>query len=164
MSYHYIRQKNNYSCGPVAIYNLLTWSQNHELISYRDIFGLTKCNPTNGTSTNAFGKCLKTIETLSKQNLSVVKIFQRPNIQMIVDELLANPNRAAIVEYFKEDQYLHFVFVYVTTDEKRLITVNQHAERRDFAIQQTFQKKYFQKIARKNSFHYPIVWILENAK
>ena len=154
MCYKYIRQKNNYSCGPIALYNLLTWANAHDSMSYRDIYKLTKCDSTHGTKTLHFTAALEKL-THESINLKTINNFKKFNqLQKI---LLENKNLCAIIEYEQRESYLHFVLVF--SKNKKLFIVNQHANKHFLLVVQKIENLDF--IMNFNTKkHHPLVWMI----
>lgn len=152
--HRYIRQKNNYTCGPIALYNLLTWANAHDLLSYRNIYKLTECNPIHGTTTNNFSETLKRLihESSSNLKLSKCKII---GLQKL---LLANTEVCAIVEYEHNENYLHFVLMFANK-QGQLFIVNQDSTNIKKSIVKEIQNLDFMNKFNNKKQH-PMVWTI----
>ena len=146
-----IRQPNNYTCGPIVLYNLQTWSQS-KILTYRQLYILTKCNPQTGTFTKDFEIALAALIKIS--NLKLIEKQIQPK------KLSLNNNRQAIVmEYFTHLQFLHFILIVMDQDQN-LIMINEGAENKEIPL---IQSAKHLKIKRyeKNGIKYPIVWKIQ---
>ncbi len=154
--FKFIRQPNNYSCGPIALYNLLTWSDLHAICSYRNIYKLTKCNSQSGTSTSQFEFVLKFLISQSNNKLHLLKpcLFSFLDLK---NQLIANSHYVAIIEYVKEYKFLHFIILF-TNSKKEIYSVNQNADNKHFPI---VQKAFMEMFQTNTNQQYPIFWILE---
>jgi ABC-type bacteriocin/lantibiotic exporter with double-glycine peptidase domain len=80
----YIEQPNDYTCGPIALYNLL--STTNVKISLNKLTKLCKCNADSGTHANNFNHAVKKINKYYKINIREIE----PTIKNIDDILLRN--------------------------------------------------------------------------
>ncbi len=150
----FVRQQNHYSCGPILLFNLLKWANLNKIISYRDIFALTECTPEKGTKTLKFQKALKFI--LSRTDLKFKKTITKPSLRQI-KQYLKTPNNAIILEYFKNEQYLHFILL-IRNDQNEIIMINEGAENKKIPIVQLTNN-----LSLANHQHcekYPIAWLI----
>ncbi len=145
-----IRQPNNYTCGPIVLFNLQKWTKSMS-VSYRELFTLTKCNPKTGTFTSDFEIALDVLLQNSQLKL-IQKQIQPPNIT------LKNPKQAIILEYFTHLNYLHFILIIFLGDN--LIMINEGAENKKIPIVQNANKLRIIKY-EKNGIKYPIMWKFE---
>lgn len=153
----YVRQRNYYSCGPILLFNLLRWA-NIIKISYREIFVLTECSMEKGTKTIKFTEALKKIIS-QNENLKLKKQIIKPSYKQIKQNLKSN-NDAIILEYFKNEEYLHFVLLVKYEDE--IFVINEGAENKKIPIVQNadlFLKKIFIE-NEENCHQYPIIWVV----
>ncbi len=167
MSYYYytfIRQRNNYTCGPIALYNLLTWANAHTIMTYRNIYKLTNCDSKNGTTTLNFTIALKKLIHKSNGNMIVLNATQpqKTNKQKDFDDLhkllFENSNLCAIVEYEQRATYLHFVLLFV--ENNKLFIINQEANKKSVPVVQKINNLNFM-IKFNNKKHHPLIWIVQ---
>lgn len=96
----FIRQNNDYSCGPVALYNLGTFYQIK--FDYDFLYHLCKCNPKSGTKTRNFTLALN---SLAKQGFfQIVENVKDPK------HFLKSKGNCVLMEYKQQDEW-HFVLV-----------------------------------------------------
>jgi len=138
MTKRWIKQRNSYSCGPVALMNLLKWlgqPVNYDK-DYPEMFAKCKCNKE-GTQLRNFVKVLYEIED--------IKITPRtvPNI-WVIDEALSQ-NRAVILKTaYKENYELEGHFFLITEKtEKSFFCVNL-ASKHGWASKASFQTHWLQ--------------------
>ncbi len=147
-----IRQPNNYTCGPIVLYNLQKWA-NISSFTYRQIYNMTQCNEIEGTSTQNLHHTLNQIVLNSGINL-----IKTTNCTQNILQYLKTQNIAIIIEYLKNDSYLHFILIIKDHNGKVLI-VNEGAENKQIPIIQ--YKKITTTKYHKNGIHYPVAWIID---
>ncbi len=150
-----IRQPNNYTCGPIVLYNLQKWA-NISSFTYRQIYNMTQCNETEGTATQNLHHTLKHIVLNSGINL-----IGTTNCTQDILQYLKTQEIAIILEYLKNDGYLHFILIIKDHNGKVLI-INEGAENKQIPIIQ--YTKITTTRYRKNGIQYPIAWIIEKKK
>lgn len=143
-----IRQPTNYTCGPIALFNLQKWAQSNNKLSYRTIYKKTQCNPINGTLTFNFELALEDVLDFNK--LTLVK----KEIQPVKWKMPQNEDQILIIEYYTVKKYLHFILIVCINGEIKMI--NEGAENKKIPIIQKFNLQF--ENYEKNSHKYPIVW------
>lgn len=97
----YVRQYNNYTCGPVAIINAIKWS-GHKAIIKQDLKRITnecRCDPRNGTSHGNFDRILR-IESKGRFRARR-RLF--PTLEEI-DQHLAQPGHSVIINFLRANE------------------------------------------------------------
>ena len=129
----YVKQRDKFSCGPVAIMNVLKWSGmefSHEYL--RDwAGGLCECGPPDGTAHKKFEKGLRQASKAYGRPFTVRKVMH-PTLAQIDEHL--REGGAIVLNYYwrREDEGTsnrHFMLVAGISDSgKSYLTVNDHRE------------------------------------
>lgn len=127
----YVKQRDKFSCGPVAIMNILKWSG--ERFSYQetiDLFRkLCECNNPRGTNHPNFDKALRAVtKRLGGFHVRRVHNPKLPEVEKHLRE-----EGVVILNYFwrneKEGAYRHFTLLTsVSETGKSFLTVNDNWE------------------------------------
>jgi predicted double-glycine peptidase len=138
MAHRWIRQRNNYSCGPVAIMNLLKWLG--ESVTYANDYAywLKQCKTAKyGTSLYNFTRVL--------YNLDGIKISPRnvPNIG-VIDEALLN-GRAVVMKsaYISNDVYEGHYYLITDCTDKSYYCVNLN-DKHGWVSKPSFKNQWLQ--------------------
>lgn len=120
----YVKQRDKYSCGPVALMNILKWGGS--LLSYDDqrdpLTTLCKCTSDDGTKWGKFDQALRKVSKRHK-GFTVEKV-RRPTLTEIEEHLRAGG--ALVLNYHwqyrgKEDR--HYSIVVGVSDSGRSFRV-----------------------------------------
>lgn len=85
----YIIQPNEYTCAPTALFNLLTWANQHNKnVTYRKLLSYTNCDPVHGGSHSNFNDAIQAIITFT--NLVLIDYITYPCMDIIIQSLLKN--------------------------------------------------------------------------
>jgi len=127
----FVRQRDNYSCGPVAIMNVLKWAGHP--INYQDSISqlqrLCNCRPKDGKGTmhSDFDRALRKIA--DRLGSFKVRRVHRPALSEIEEHLQAGG--LVILNYYwrkKGEGYRHFsILADVKPSGKYFLTVNDFA-------------------------------------
>ena len=116
----FITQQNHYSCGPVAIYNLLQFYKQSPCINC--IHKKTKCNPRSGTSM-----------------LNISKTLQHYNISF--SNGIVQDGNVFVFEYKHPNYGLHIVFAYKLNNRFLLINDFQNGKYKKYTFKSISQWK-----------------------
>ena len=94
----YVRQYNDYTCGPVAIINAIKWS-GHKATIKQDLKHITnecRCDPRNGTSHGNFDRILR------KESKERFRVRRRlfPTLEEIAQHLV-RPGHSVIINFLR---------------------------------------------------------------
>jgi len=124
----YLKQRDGYSCGPVAIMNVVKWagltfSYKNEIKFFQSICG---CEPVFGTNHPNFDKALRTIAG-EIEGLKVRRV-QSPKLWQIEDHLGAGGIIILNYHWRKADkQARHFMLLDRVSDSgKSFLTINDY--------------------------------------
>ncbi len=134
MKIKYLRQPNNYSCGPIALYNLLIWADLSFIISYRNIFKHMQCDIQNGTTTNNF---FSTMQHICQKSNNILRLTLSKKVVALSNQIFFKKNRAFVIEYKTIKNSFHFVFIFVDNNNQYVI-VNEGANNKKIPIIQYF--------------------------
>jgi len=116
---NYVKQHDNYSCGPVAIINLCKWAGKN--VSYKNDFAkitkMCKCKSPNGTFPENFNKCLRKCLKKCTKIQEVIK----PSMKQINKHLLCN--QALVLRYEVKPLHNHFILI-VPSNGKTFTCIN----------------------------------------
>lgn len=128
----YVKQRDHYSCGPVAIMNILKWVG--VKFNYRDRIEVLqeacKCSPPRGTKHAAFDKALRLVAELLPVDICVRRVH-RPKLCQIEEHLRSGG--AVVLNYRweadEEGFSRHFMLLTkVYGDGKYFLTVNDNRQ------------------------------------
>lgn len=113
----YITQKDNYRCGPVAIFNALLWvGKDTACWSVDELTTLAKCAPPKGTKYRPFVKALREVG----RDLFDVKVETEPTLKFIEQQLVEGK---ALVWNFKCARGRHYALIVDITSSGKTFKV-----------------------------------------
>ena len=168
---YYIRQADRYSCGPVALQNLLIWvGIKDSRFSYEKLHSMCHCEEGKGTSTRYFHETLQFITDRSV--LQVDKFSYFPTIGEITKHLKAV---GVIILKYHWDQMAytgeHYVFISEIIDNKFSLINDDNPEAGYPIIELVIPRKLKRyllpyeyapnaKYSEPQDYKYPCAWFL----
>ena len=152
----YLRQRDNYNCGPVAIINALKFFG--ERATQKDISRIAKivnCKSPHGTSPKNMNKGINKIFKCEK--------MEDPTMRDI-DQILLNGNPVILNYLIQEngERWGHYIFI-PRRETDGFIIINENKNRTVDLVNRTTISKWLK--LKKNKIHtYPRIWILKGVK
>ena len=143
----WIKQRDEYSCGPVAIINILKWLGVNATYKWLPaVQNLCRCD-IDGTSTADIESALKRLCIKYKKRMS-------PSLKKIDDHL--NRNGIALVEYYYAQDEGHFALCIKKT-KKQYTLVNDVKE---ITVSRIYRKGFIKLIRSHRVNEAPLIWFI----
>lgn len=162
----YVKQYDDYSCGPIAIFNILKWCD--ERPQYRLIKQI--CNPDVHLGTVHANFC-KALQHFLPQHVSVRYLIQ-PDVDVVVQHLMVG-GVAIVCEHWTADDVEgeHYYCVAASKDTDSFVVINRDNKAKKLfnydelknSLQRHEISNYYEKDGQPPSYDdllYPTAWLI----